>query len=147
MECVTVRLMAKNKKKKKGGYTPPVASPKAIVDSIVQIAEKIGEPDAPSSLWGDLHKAFLKSEVDSSVAAKIIMHKDIPELQQVVAQDWFCTAIFLKCSCWSLTRNGYRPPLFQKGPRGPKGPKGGPRAPPWGAQGLKAALGKLDLTR
>ena len=78
--------MAKNKKKKKGGYTPPVASPQAIVDSIVQIAGKIGEPDAPSSLWGDLHKAFLKSEVDSSVAAKIIMHKDIPELQQVVAQ-------------------------------------------------------------
>ena len=80
------KFHAKNKKKKKGGYTPPVPSAADIVGSIVSIAGKIAEPDAPSSLWGELHKAFLKSEVDSSLAAKIIMHKDVGELQQVVAQ-------------------------------------------------------------
>ncbi|MBC8200935.1 MAG: hypothetical protein H8E86_02720 [Planctomycetes bacterium] len=78
--------MSKNKKKKKGGYKPPAASPQDIVDSIVMIAGQIAEPDAPSSLWGELHKTFLKSDVDKSIAAKIIMHKDEEELQTVVAQ-------------------------------------------------------------
>ena len=79
--------MSKNKKKKKGGgYKTPVQSPQDIVDSIVLVAEKILATDSPGPLWGELHKAFLKSEVDTSVAAKIIMHKDREELQQVVAQ-------------------------------------------------------------
>ena len=78
--------MAKNKKKKKGGYKPPVESPQNIVDAIVSVAEKIQATEEPGPLWGALHKAFLKSEVDKSVAAKIIMHKDIEELKQVVSQ-------------------------------------------------------------
>ena len=78
--------MAKNKKKKKGGYKPPVQSPKDHIDAIVRIAEKIKTSDTPGPLWGELHKAFLKSDVDKSVAAKIIMHKDEEELQTVVAQ-------------------------------------------------------------
>ncbi len=79
--------MAKNKKKKKGGgYKVPVQSPQDIIDAIVEVAEKIQKSEEPGALWGDLHKAFLKSDVDSSVAAKIIMHKDEDELQLVVAQ-------------------------------------------------------------
>ena len=73
-------FMVKNKKKKKGGYTPSVPSAQDIVESIVVIAEKIKSTEHPGSLWGDLHKAFLKSEIDSSLAAKIIMHKDLDEL-------------------------------------------------------------------
>ena len=79
--------MAKNKKKKKsGGYKPPVQSPQDIINAIVNIAAQILDTDSSGPLWGELHKAFLKSEVDKSVAAKIIMHKDVAELQQVVAQ-------------------------------------------------------------
>jgi len=79
--------MAKNKKKKKGGgYKPPVQSPQDIIDVIVNIAAQIQATDSPGPLWGELHKAFLKSEVEKSVAAKIIMHKDIEELKQVVSQ-------------------------------------------------------------
>ena len=78
--------MAKNKKKKKGGYKPPIESKQQIVESIVAIAEKINTSEEPGSLWGELHKAFLKSSVDSAVAAKVIMHKDIDELQIVIGQ-------------------------------------------------------------
>ncbi|MDP7006129.1 MAG: hypothetical protein QF718_07975 [Phycisphaerales bacterium] len=78
--------MSKNKKKKKGGYKPPAQSPQDIIDAIVSIAEKIFASDEAGPLWGELHKAFLKSDVDKSVAAKIIMHKDIDELRTVVAQ-------------------------------------------------------------
>jgi hypothetical protein len=79
--------MAKNKKKKKGsGYKSPAESPQDIINAIVGVAEKIQATDAPGQLWGELHKTFLKSQVDSAVAAKIIMHKDIDELKQVIAQ-------------------------------------------------------------
>lgn len=78
--------MAKNKKKKKGGYKPPQESPQDIIDTIVSIAEKIQALDEAGPLWGELHKAFLKSDVDTLVAAKIIMHKDIEELQHVILQ-------------------------------------------------------------
>jgi hypothetical protein len=78
--------MSKNKKKKKGGYKPPPESPQESIDSIVSIAEKIQAVDDPGSLWGELHRAFLKSTVAPSVTAKIIMHKDIEELQQVILQ-------------------------------------------------------------
>jgi hypothetical protein len=78
--------MAKNKKKKKGGYKPPVLSPQDIVNDIVAIANKIFATDEPGALWGELHKTFLKSDVDKQVAAKIIMHKDKVELQAVVDQ-------------------------------------------------------------
>ena len=78
--------MSKNKKKKKGGYKPPNESKQQIVETIVAIAEKINTSEEPGSLWGELHKAFLKSSVDSAVAAKIIMHKDIDELQIVIGQ-------------------------------------------------------------
>tara|TARA_B100001964_G_C14097097_1_gene537530 strand:+ start:391 stop:909 length:519 start_codon:yes stop_codon:yes gene_type:complete len=78
--------MAKNKKKKKGGYTPPQESPQQLIDALVLIADKIFSASEPGPLWGELHKAFLKSPVDSAVAAKIIMHKDIEELQKVIFQ-------------------------------------------------------------
>jgi hypothetical protein len=78
--------MSKNKKKKKGGYKPPVQSPQDITNNVVTIAMQIFELDEAGPLWGELHKAFLKSEVDSSVAGKIIMHKDKGELKQVIAQ-------------------------------------------------------------
>jgi len=63
--------MAKNKKKKKGGYKPPVKSPQDIINDLVEIAQKIHSADEPGPLWGDLHKAFLKSDVDKEIAAKI----------------------------------------------------------------------------
>ena len=79
--------MAKNKKKKKGGgYKPAAQSPQDLIDLIVLIAEKIQATDTPGPLWGELHKAFLKSEVGSAVAGKIIMHKDEDELKLVVTQ-------------------------------------------------------------
>jgi len=78
--------MAKNKKKKKGGYKPPIQSTQDIVAMVVTVADQIFASDNAGPLWGELHRAFLKSEVDSSVAAKIIMHKDVDELKQVVAQ-------------------------------------------------------------
>lgn len=78
--------MSKNKKKKKGGYKPPVQSPQDIIDSIISIADKIQGAENAGPLWGDLHKVFLKSTVDASVAAKIIMHKDVEELNNVVSQ-------------------------------------------------------------
>ena len=78
--------MTKNKKKKKGGFKSPVQSQQNIVDSIAGIADKIFAADNAGPLWGELHKAFLKSEVDKSVAAKIIMHKDKEELKSVIAQ-------------------------------------------------------------
>ncbi|MDP7005134.1 MAG: hypothetical protein QF718_02855 [Phycisphaerales bacterium] len=78
--------MARKRKKKKGGYKPTVQSPQDIIDAILVIAEKIPATDEPGPLWGELHKAFLKSDVDKQVAAKIIMHKDIEELRSVVAQ-------------------------------------------------------------
>ena len=78
--------MAKNKKKKKGGYKPPAQSSQDIINTIVAVAEKINASNEPGPLWGELHKAFLKSDVDSAVAAQIIMHKDIDELKKVVLQ-------------------------------------------------------------
>ena len=78
--------MAKNKKKKKGGYKPPVKSPQDIINDLVVIAQKIHSADEPGPLWGDLHKAFLKSDVDKEIAAKIIMHKDKEELDSVIRQ-------------------------------------------------------------
>jgi len=78
--------MAKNKKKKKGGYKAPLQSSQDIVDAIVSIAQKIHLTDEPGPLWGELHKAFLKSTVEAPIAAKIIMHKDIEELKKVVSQ-------------------------------------------------------------
>jgi len=78
--------MSKNRKKKKGGYKHPAQSPQDIIDSIVSIAQKIQGAENAGSLWGDLHKVFLKSKVDASVAAKIIMHKDVEELSNVVSQ-------------------------------------------------------------
>lgn len=78
--------MANKRKKKKGGYSPPQQTQEQIVDSIVSIAERMFSLDEPGSLWGDLHKAFLKSEVAPDVAAKIIMHKDLDELRKVVVQ-------------------------------------------------------------
>lgn len=78
--------MAKNKKKKKGGFKPPVESTQDIINSIIAIAEKIQAVEEPGPLWGELHKVFLKSTVDSSTSAKIIMHKDTVELQKVIEQ-------------------------------------------------------------
>ena len=78
--------MAKNKKKKKGGYKPPIQSQQDIVDSIVSLTEQIKTSSEAGPLWGQLHKAFLKSTVDASVVAKIIMHTDVEELNKVVTQ-------------------------------------------------------------
>lgn len=78
--------MSKNKKRKKSGYKPSVQSQQDIVDSVVSLAEQINTSSEAGPLWGQLHKAFLKSTVDSSVAAKIIMHKDVEELNKVVTQ-------------------------------------------------------------
>jgi len=78
--------MAKNKKKKKGGYTPPPQSTQMKIDEITTVAEQILASKDPGSLWGKLHKAFLKSPVDSATAAKIIMHKDLDELRRVISQ-------------------------------------------------------------
>ena len=72
----------KNKKKKKGGYKPPMQSPQDIIETVVAVATQIFELDDAGPLWGELHKAFLKSEVDSSVVAKIIMHKDKERFQR-----------------------------------------------------------------
>ncbi len=76
----------KNKKKKKGGYKPPPESPQQIIDSVVEIASKIFSSSDAGPLWGELHKVFLKSTVESTIAAKIIMHKDKDELKTVVNQ-------------------------------------------------------------
>ena len=78
--------MSKNKKKNKGGYKPPAQSPQDIINAIVHIADKIQNADEAGPLWGELHKAFLKSTVDASVSAKIIMHKDVEELNNVISQ-------------------------------------------------------------
>ena len=78
--------MSKNKKKKKGGYQAPQESGQDVIESIVSIASKINATDESGPLWGELHKAFLKSTVEPSVAAKIIMHKDVEELNKVVTQ-------------------------------------------------------------
>ena len=88
----------KNKKKNKGGYKPPVQSPQDIIETVVAVATQIFEADDAGPLWGELHRAFLKSEVDTSVAAKIIMHKDIDELKQVLAQLQEGTAVELAIS-------------------------------------------------
>ena len=76
----------KNKKKKKGGFMPPPSSPQDIVDAIVALSEKIQVSEEPGPLWGELHKVFLKSTVEPSVAGKIIMHKDTDELLSVISQ-------------------------------------------------------------
>jgi len=78
--------MSKNKKKKKGGYEPPVVSPEENIAKIVVLASEIVSTEMAGPLWGQLHKLLLQSPVDPSVAAKIIMHKDVKELQQVVTQ-------------------------------------------------------------
>ena len=78
--------MSKNKKKKKGGYKPPPESPQDVIDAIVAISTAISTTEEPGPLWGQLHKLLLKSPVDAAVAAKIIMHKDVDELQHVVEQ-------------------------------------------------------------
>jgi hypothetical protein len=78
--------MSKNKKKKKGSYKPPPESPQDVIDSIVLIAGKIQAADEPGPLWGELHRAFLNSTIEPEISAKIIMHKDIEELQQVVEE-------------------------------------------------------------
>lgn len=76
----------KNKKKKKGGYKAPPESPQQIIDALVEISGKIFLANDAGPLWGELHKTFLKSTVDPSVSAKIIMHKDKDELQNVINQ-------------------------------------------------------------
>jgi hypothetical protein len=78
--------MAKNKKKKKSGYNKPDSSPQVIIDEIVNIANKIASADEAGPLWGELHRILLKSPVEPTVAAKIIMHKDVEELNSVVRQ-------------------------------------------------------------
>ncbi|MBC8203560.1 MAG: hypothetical protein H8E91_07005 [Planctomycetes bacterium] len=78
--------MSKNKKKKKGGYKPPAISVQDTIDEIVSLSQQIFSTEEPGALWGQLHKLFLKSTVDPNVAAKIIMHKDVDELQQVLDQ-------------------------------------------------------------
>ena len=78
--------MSKNKKKKKGSYKPPPESSQDVIDSIALIAGKIQTADEPGPLWGELHKVFLKSTVEPSTTAKIIMHKDMVELQKVITQ-------------------------------------------------------------
>ncbi len=78
--------MSKNKKKKKGGYKAPTKTAQNVIDEIAKLANEISAVDEAGSLWGQLHKLFLKSPVDASVAAKIIMHKDVDELHTVVTQ-------------------------------------------------------------
>ena len=78
--------MSKNKKKKKGGYKPPVKTPQDVIDEITKLASEISTIDEAGPLWGQLHKLFLKSPVEPDVAAKIIMHKDVEELKHVVDQ-------------------------------------------------------------
>lgn len=78
--------MAKNKRKRKGGYKPPPPSKEDVIASIVSLASEIANAENPGPLWGQLHKAFLKSDVDAEIAAKIIMHRDVEELASVVAQ-------------------------------------------------------------
>ena len=78
--------MSKNKKKKKGGYKVPAKTSKNVIDEIAKLANEISAVDEAGSLWGQLHKLFLKSPVEPDVAAKIIMHKDVEELKQVVGQ-------------------------------------------------------------
>ena len=78
--------MSKNKPKHKGGYKSPAPSNEDVIASIVRLASEITDAEDPGPLWGQLHKAFLKSEVNAEVAAKIIMHRDIDELTSVVAQ-------------------------------------------------------------
>ena len=78
--------MSKNKKKKKGGYKAPAKTCQNVIDEIAKLANEISAVDEAGSLWGQLHKLFLKSPVEPDVAAKIIMHKDVEELKQVVGQ-------------------------------------------------------------
>ncbi len=75
-----------SRKKKKGGYKPPPESAQDVIDSIVSITDKIQAVDNAGPLWGELHKALLKSPVEPTTAAKIIMHKDTDELLNVVRQ-------------------------------------------------------------
>ena len=78
--------MSKNKKKKKGGYKVPAKTSQNVIDEIAKLANEISAVDEAGSLWGQLHKLFLKSPVEPDVAAQIIMHKDVEELKQVVGQ-------------------------------------------------------------
>ena len=73
--------MSKNKKKKKGGYKAPAKTSQNVIDEIAKLANEISAVDEAGSLWGQLHKLFLKSPVEPDVAAKIIMHKDVEELK------------------------------------------------------------------
>ena len=78
--------MTKNKRKKKGGYKPPPEKEGNSVERITSLASQIASADDAGSLWGQLHKAFLNSDVDAATAAKIIMHRDQEELATVVEQ-------------------------------------------------------------
>ena len=59
--------MAKNKRKRKGGYKPPPPSKEDVIASIVSLASEIANAENPGPLWGQLHKAFLKSDVDAEI--------------------------------------------------------------------------------
>lgn len=88
--------MSKNKRKKKGGYKSPPPSKEDVITSIVTLASEIANAENPGPLWGQLHKAFLKSDVDAEVSAKIIMHRDVGELASVVSQLTSGSAISIK---------------------------------------------------
>ena len=78
--------MTKNKKKRKGeNYKPPPASSN-VVDELVQLASEIEQIDDSGPLWGKLHKVLLRSSVEASIAAKIIMHRDSAELAKAIEQ-------------------------------------------------------------
>lgn len=78
--------MSKNKNKRKGGsYSQPVSS-SDVASELDRLAIEISQSQDSGPLWGRLHKVLLKSSVDASIAAKIIMHRDEVELAGVIKQ-------------------------------------------------------------
>ncbi|MDP7009034.1 MAG: hypothetical protein QGI78_05630 [Phycisphaerales bacterium] len=79
--------MPKKRKKKKGsGYKPPAQTEEERIGAVASLAQRISSLDDAGSLWGELHKLLLKTEVDPVISAKIIMHKNVEELLHVVQQ-------------------------------------------------------------
>lgn len=79
--------VSKNKRKRKGGHRPnKVSSAQTNIEDIARIAGEIATASEAGPLWGQLHKLFLRSSVDTTVVAAIIMHRDEAELAKIIGQ-------------------------------------------------------------
>ena len=79
--------VSKNKRKRKGGHRPNnVSSAQTNIEDIARVAGDIATASEAGPLWGQLHKLFLRSSVDTTVVAAIIMHRDEAKLAKIIGQ-------------------------------------------------------------